>query len=456
MSLSLIVNGDTLPIALGKVNKAIDDIILKDGNIHYLIDFGIAADGVTDDSTKIQAAFDAASSGDIIMFPPGESILISNTVYFEKKLTIIGNYCNIILDSNVSAFYMHGKDECVFTQFIFTGSGKNVSNLDKQVGLEFNYGSRHIISNIRCNEVSGVGIMGVNNASESTTLQQQGSSLSNIILYKNETGIALLNRSEYNCMTNIVAYENDIGIWDNSGNNILSGFSFEGNFIGYKMSTGGNVGHGSISNGAFNHHTTYGLEINAAATGVIITAVNFYQAYNLISNGSIAVRFVNCGFDGLTTYAITFDGASTVANVVEDCYWATSSSDPKTKIIATNSAKFVVRNLRRKDGLNFNFGSQSSAITAAKTTNYTVLSSDFDCTLKGDATSGNITFSLLSAVGMDGCRITIMKIDSSGNTVTIDPNSTETINGSSSSVVLSTQWEVIQIESDGANWIRII
>lgn len=447
--------GDDINVSLGKVNSLIKSEQTKVGNAIFLTNYNLALDGTTNDGIKIQQAIDDAAEGDVIEFPPGGSIKISTTVTITKRLTINGNGANITLDSNLPCFYLFERDGVTIQDFIFTGSGRNVSTKTLQTAITYVAGARHTIQNITCNLISGTGIMGINNFGESASLQQQGTSLSNIKLWFNNIGIAWMNRSEYNIATNIIAYENTIGIQDNSGNNILSGFSFEGNFTGYKMLSGGNVGHGSIANGSMNHHITYGLDIDANGTGVLINNVNFFQAFNYIRNGSKAVKFSNCQFDGLTTYAIEFSGSTSVSNSVDNCQWSNPSTDPKTKIIGSSSAKFTVRNLRRIDGEVFNFGSYSTTVLAAKTANYTVLSSDFERTLKGDATSGNITFSVLSAAGVDGMRIKFMKIDASGNTVSLDPSGSETVNGSSATRTLTAQYQYETWESNGTNWILL-
>lgn len=68
-----------------------------------------------------------------------------------------------------------------------------------------------------------------------------------------------------------------------------------------------------------------------------------------------------------------------------------------------------------------------------------------------DATSGAVTANLPTAVGNGGKEFFVKKTDLGTNTVTLDPNSTETINGAST-LVLSTQDEGAVIESDNSNW----
>ena len=72
------------------------------------------------------------------------------------------------------------------------------------------------------------------------------------------------------------------------------------------------------------------------------------------------------------------------------------------------------------------------------------------CVRLCNATSNNITFNLPTAVGNE-TLMNIKKTDSSANTVTIDPASTQTIDGGSTAV-LTVQYECITLVSDGTNW----
>lgn len=87
--------------------------------------------------------------------------------------------------------------------------------------------------------------------------------------------------------------------------------------------------------------------------------------------------------------------------------------------------------------------------TSAKTANYTVLASDSIVT--ADATSGAITMTLPTAVGIAGRQYTIKKTDASANAVTVATTSSQTIDGVASSA-LSAQYSFIILVSDGANW----
>lgn len=67
-----------------------------------------------------------------------------------------------------------------------------------------------------------------------------------------------------------------------------------------------------------------------------------------------------------------------------------------------------------------------------------------------DATSGNITITLPTAVSNVAAFI-IKKVDSSTNTVTIDGNASETIDGDLTLTIYD-QYNYIEIISDGTNW----
>lgn len=88
----------------------------------------------------------------------------------------------------------------------------------------------------------------------------------------------------------------------------------------------------------------------------------------------------------------------------------------------------------------------------AKSANYIVLVTDKLVTM--DATGGNRTLTLPTAVGYSGRPFILKKIDVSSNTVQILTNSAQTIDGKASgSLYLREMWDTIKVVSDGANWL---
>jgi hypothetical protein len=91
-------------------------------------------------------------------------------------------------------------------------------------------------------------------------------------------------------------------------------------------------------------------------------------------------------------------------------------------------------------------------VVVTKTAAYTA--SNADEIILGSATSAAFTVTLPTAVGIAGKKMTIKKIDSSGNAVTIDGNGSQTIDGATT-IALSAQWAHRTIVSDGTNWLTI-
>jgi hypothetical protein len=88
--------------------------------------------------------------------------------------------------------------------------------------------------------------------------------------------------------------------------------------------------------------------------------------------------------------------------------------------------------------------------TSTKTaTTYTVSGSD--TVIFADATSNNITITLPAASGLTGYRFYIKRIDSSGNTVTVQRSSSDTIDGMTS-FTLDLQYTAFGVVSNGSAW----
>lgn len=94
-------------------------------------------------------------------------------------------------------------------------------------------------------------------------------------------------------------------------------------------------------------------------------------------------------------------------------------------------------------------GGSFSVAYVSKTSAYTATSSD--CVISCDASGGAFTITLPTASGIAGRLYRIKKSDTSGNAVTIDPNGSETIDGSSTKS-LTTAYDSVDLISDGTNW----
>ena len=86
---------------------------------------------------------------------------------------------------------------------------------------------------------------------------------------------------------------------------------------------------------------------------------------------------------------------------------------------------------------------------STKTTDYTATTSDN--TILVDASSGNVTITLPAASTTTGRVLVVKRLDSSTNTVVIDANLSETIDGAETRAVIN-QYDSFTIQSNGTSW----
>lgn len=192
-------------------------------------------------------------------------------------------------------------------------------------------------------------------------------------------------------------------------------------------------------------------------------AVRFFHKGTTMFNGSsIAASYKLFQYQA---------GSTTKANTYTDATKGTANSNPMTlnadgrldqDVYIDQSMKFVLATSAAGDPPTSSIWTIDNALandqlwtTVSKTANYSVAETDRDKLILVDATSGSVTISLLAAATAgDGFQVAIKKTDSSANTVSIDANSTETIDGSLT-LTLSTQNDVAILTSNGTNWYVI-
>lgn len=74
-----------------------------------------------------------------------------------------------------------------------------------------------------------------------------------------------------------------------------------------------------------------------------------------------------------------------------------------------------------------------------------------DALILVDASAGPITLSLPAVASSANRRLTVKKIDASGNAVTLDPNGAETIDGAATQTITG-QYDALAIACDGTAW----
>lgn len=71
-----------------------------------------------------------------------------------------------------------------------------------------------------------------------------------------------------------------------------------------------------------------------------------------------------------------------------------------------------------------------------------------------DASGGAVTHALPAAAAVTGQRVTVKKTDASANTVTVDPNGAETVDGAAT-YVLSAQFTAVTVQASAGAWFIV-
>lgn len=102
------------------------------------------------------------------------------------------------------------------------------------------------------------------------------------------------------------------------------------------------------------------------------------------------------------------------------------------------------------DKINDNFRYRFGAEGQTKTTNYTLVLADASKLTRVDPTSGAVTITTPAASTCSGVGFLIEALNVS-NTVTLDGNAAETINGAATKTI-GTAGRLVLLRSDGTNW----
>ena len=177
------------------------------------------------------------------------------------------------------------------------------------------------------------------------------------------------------------------------------------------------------------------ITINATAGAVTVTlptaasiAGKIYRvkATN-VTNAAILDGYSSETIDGSANYTFTF--ANEAITIVSD---------------GTNWQIMSDHNGYKKAEVDY----LAKAITAAKTADYTITSSDFVVIL--DGTSAAVTATLPTAVGISGKRYKVKCINKD-NAVILDGNGSETIDGAAN-YTFATVLDCVEVVSNGTNW----
>lgn len=182
------------------------------------------------------------------------------------------------------------------------------------------------------------------------------------------------------------------------------------------------------------------VPVNAAGGAVTITLPSASAA------GIGAVVVVQKTDTSVNTVTVTRAGSNTINTAATTA--TISLADEALTFTSDGVSRWTISagqtSLSSLDGRYASIGPVST-----KTAAYTLTASD--STILVDATSGALTMTLPTSVGLTGRSFTIKRINGGGNAVAVAPTSGQTIDGVGT-YILGTPQASVEVQSDGANW----
>jgi len=196
--------------------------------------------------------------------------------------------------------------------------------------------------------------------------------------------------------------------------------------------------------------------IGVSGTGDVATD-SIWQAKGDLAVGTGASASIRLAV-GADTFVLVADSAE-----VSGLKWVALggggdalTGNPLSQFAATTSAQLagVISDETGTGALVFAQNPVFSGFSTAylSNSNPTLAITNAHSTVDNDASGGSIVLDLPTAVGIAGRVYNFKKSDASVNTVTIDGNAAETIDGTATKI-LTNQYQSLTVQSNGANWI---
>ena len=265
--------------------------------------FGAKGDGITDDLIPIQKAFAYSK-----IFVPEGVYVLSNYTNIESNRSIEGvrgksvfllkedtyQMFQILYESNISLKYLTFKgsepDVVLSGGIPMPVAGKvdsysdalNQINIGTGTGLGIYQGEK--INIVGC-EFRNFGAWGIR-VQQSGNSFEYGIKLTDNYFHDNYIGLELSAEAEYSSYLGNSFTRNQIGVYQESGNNIFTNNHLDKNRVGLVLAGGYNNAHGSFGQSSFNHNALFGVIIDSVTNGESFEGCQFWYGNIYIKNSS--------------------------------------------------------------------------------------------------------------------------------------------------------------------------
>jgi len=327
--------------------------------------------------------------------------------------------------------------------------------------------SANLIIDCIFHAVKGAGILGMDYTG--SFQNNDNNIISGCRFESNSVAIYNFLGGNYQIITNCTGINNYIGVAQQTANAKIVSSNFDYNHIGF-IGEGGPADRGQITGSSFNHNDT-ALILKNTQYGYLITSTTFFWGGIYLKDAD-KTGFVNCTL--ATNGDITVDGSGVVNKTVTFTSCVESNTNNfvpagmgkiiKVGALTDNMYRYKIEAATQiTDSLFVNgptgIGTTTPVSTfqvngsvgysyVTKTSTYTATASDYTI----DCTSGTFTVNLPAASGCTG-RVYVIKNSGTG-TITIDGNSSETIDGATTQII-NVQYAVLKIQSTGSGWVII-